>query len=452
MPKKENNQKLWRRLSLSNRFKLWITLTLMMLGELWVLFLVVSPHGIGSTTTTTTTTTRQEEKKGMILRTQQQQRAQEMTVTQLMEQSNKSSYLSSQTTPKLSTTTITTTQTTKTIQGPTQQQPPPNQQSEWYVADTGITKNIGQHESCFVMANNRKAYLIGGRLRGPVCAYDPSNRVWDCSKNKDDLPYGKLHHMTCLAIGNDNDDDDDDDDDIYVVAAWTGEFPQEDLVPELLVYHTTTDTWSQKTGLPPHRQRSAAAAVYDPTTHSIYVSHGNNGGHFQYSNALTWLDRYDIKTDTWHALADGIIPRDHTGAALLDDGEWMCVAAGRNGRATADVILESECYHIPTDTWELRAPIPVGRGGSAYGTTCDGKFLVVAGGESGQAHAAHNQVSVFDGHRWQEYPKLNRGRHGTGLAVDCTRHEMYIAGGSPRPGGPRDNGGLQITEHLRMID
>ena len=309
----------------------------------------------------------------------------------------------------------------------------------WYVVDTGSTKNIGQHESCFVMANHvGKAYLIGGRRSGPVCEYDPVLRHWDCNRAK--MPYKKLHHMTCLSVG--------EDDDIYVVAAWTGEFPREDLVPELLVYHTKTDAWSHRTGMPVHRRRAAAAAVYDPVAHSIYVSHGNNGGHFQHSHSLTWLDRYDVTTDTWYPLADAIVARDHTGAALIDGGDWMCVAGGRNGRATEDVIPESECYHIPNNTWEIRSPIPVGRGGSAYGTSCDGKLLIVAGGESGRAHTAHDEVSAFDGYHWHEYPKLKRGRHGTGLAVDCVRREMYIAGGSPRPGGPRDNGGLQITEHF----
>lgn len=312
----------------------------------------------------------------------------------------------------------------------------------WYVADTGTTKNIGQHESCFVMARNGRAYLIGGRLPNrPVCEYDPrGDRTWDCHSRGAVPYYRKLHHASCVAVGWD----------VYLVAAWTGEFPREETVPDTLVYHPLTDTWSRRTGLPSSRNRGAAAAAYHAASHSIYVSHGNDGGHFAHSRSLALLDRYDVAADSWHALSDGIVPRDHAAAGIVrdddSDDDLFCVAAGRNGRATEDVVLETECYRIGADAWELRAPVAVGRGGVAYGTTCDGRQLLVVGGESARS-TAHDDVAVFDGRVWRTLPSLVRGRHGTGVAVDCDRNEYYVAGGSPRRGGPRDNGGLQITEH-----
>ena len=38
------------------------------------------------------------------------------------------------------------------------------------------------------------------------------------------------------------------------------------------------------------------------------------------------LERYEIATDTWTSLADGLLSRDHTGGAILN-GE-LCVAGG----------------------------------------------------------------------------------------------------------------------------
>jgi hypothetical protein len=309
--------------------------------------------------------------------------------------------------------------------------PVPN--SDWAVIPANSDPNIGQHETCFVLANNGKAYMFGGRLKEPVCEYDPNLRTWKCSET--DIPQ-RLHHMQCLAIG----------DDIWIASSWGGSFPDEDNKDNIFIYSPSTDSFSTRTGLDATRARGGAANAYDPSTNSIYVSHGNTGGHDAFSESVTLLDRYDIDTDTWTALSDGLIARDHTGGAIIN-GE-LCVAAGRNGESVASTILPTECYNIATDTWSLRESIAVGRGGSAYGTTCDGR-LMVAGGESGEdGGKAHDEVSVFDGTSWEEFPSLIVARHGTGLAVDCSCGQIFIAGGSPIEGGPEGNGGLQITEHF----
>ena len=201
--------------------------------------------------------------------------------------------------------------------------------SSWSVVTANSDElNTGQHEACFVLAKNGKAYLIGGRIRAPVCEYDISVRTWKCSNNNIPLT---LNHMQCVPIG----------DDIWIVSAWTGSFPDETDVPDTYVYSPLADSWSTRTGLPPGRVRGSAAAVYYEPTNSIFVSHGNNGGHNEASNSLAFLDRYDIDTDTWVELADGIIPRDHVGGAII--GDELCIAGGRNGRSVDDVILPTEC-------------------------------------------------------------------------------------------------------------
>jgi hypothetical protein len=293
----------------------------------------------------------------------------------------------------------------------------------------------GQHEACFVMGNDGLAYLIGGRKRKPVCAYHPPTHAWDCNRNKVDW---RLHHASCLAI----------DDEIWIPTSSTGSYPTETPATLMYIYHPASDTWRNRTGLPSPRARGAAAAVYDAGRRQIYVSHGNRGGHDEYSQTVAWLDRYDLATDTWTALADGIVPRDHTGGAWID-GDF-CVAAGRNSRHVSAVVHETECYHLARDQWTIRASLAVGRAGAAYGQSCgsDAFFIVVGGESEGQAHS---EVSVFDGQDWHEdWPALLQARHGTGLAVDCLRQALYIASGSPHEGGPASMGGLQNVEHLEL--
>jgi hypothetical protein len=95
------------------------------------------------------------------------------------------------------------------------------------------------------------------------------------------------------------------------------------------------------------------------------------------------------------------------------------------------VILPTDCYDPVTNTWSVEANITQGRGGSSYGRTCDGK-LMVAGGEGFKK--AWSNVDVFDGTSWTAVDSLNRGRHSTGLAVDCICNQITIASGSARQG------------------
>jgi hypothetical protein len=155
------------------------------------------------------------------------------------------------------------------------------------------------------------------------------------------------------------------------------------------------------------------------------------------------LDYYDIDTDTWVTnLPDAPNPRDHTGGGYIND-RYICVAGGRDSGNVGFfdlVVLPTDCYDLMTNTWSVEANIPQGRAGSAYGTTCDGKYLIVAGGEG--FGRTWNNVDLFDGQSWTSLDGLLIGRHGTGLAVDCTQNftcedKLHIAGGAKTQGGAK---------------
>lgn len=168
----------------------------------------------------------------------------------------------------------------------------------------------------------------------------------------------------------------------------------------------------------------------------IYVSHGNRGGHEtddNHATSLGWFDYFDVDTETWTTnLPDAPHPRDHTGGALIG-GNKICVSGGRNGGLPLwPEVAETDCFDLVTQVWTTEANIPQIRGGSSYGTTCDGKMMI-AGGEGGGK--AWTNVDVFDGSSWTTIASLKQGRHGSGLAVDCQCNQIHIASGSSAQGG-----------------
>jgi Malectin domain len=288
-----------------------------------------------------------------------------------------------------------------------------------------------RHEPCFVMVDNakvgRKAYLVGGRGEKITDVYDPVTRVW----TKKRPPPIEIHHIQCVAAQGL----------LWVMAAWTGPFPYEKNAPNAYVYDPALDLWFSKTALPLSRRRGSAAVIasYDQT--KIYVSHGNNGGHEEgnFSTSLGYLDVYDIATDEWTSISNNAPnPRDHAGGTLIQNR--ICVAGGRNGGEIGwPDVTPTDCYNLETGEWEVEASIPQGRGGSLYGTSCDGN-LIVAGGEGNGL--TFDRVDVFDGKSWTVIDNLVVARHGTGMAIDCVCNQYHVASGSKGAGS-----GPEITSH-----
>jgi hypothetical protein len=165
---------------------------------------------------------------------------------------------------------------------------------------------------------------------------------------------------------------------------------------------------------------------------------GNRGGHETGDHAvsLAFADVYNTTSGTWRELANGLFPRDHVGAALIDGR--ICVAGGRDGGTINwPNVAPTECYDIATNTWSVEASIVQPRAGANYGRSCDGKLLIAGGEGEGKAY---RNFDVFDGVKWTRLPDMNMSRHGTGLAVDCVCNAIYIASGNGQAGG-----GMELT-------
>ncbi|CAN8071149.1 unnamed protein product [Agarophyton chilense] len=287
-----------------------------------------------------------------------------------------------------------------------------------------------RHEACFVMVKG-KAYLIGGRGVKPVDIFNPATNTW----TKGPSPPVELHHMQCVPIGNE----------VWIPSAWTGGYPFERNVDKIYIYNTKANSWYTRPGLPPHRRRGSAAAVW--ANGKIYVIAGNRGGHGSHATTLGWVDYYDLGAKKWVLNLPNLPdPRDHTGGALV---RWnkICIAGGRNGGVNnffTATKASTYCFNLNGNgrgQWQnMNAPIPAQRAGSAYGTNCAG-HMMIAGGE---LNDAFSRVDIFDGWSWTTTASMNQKRHGSGLAVsNCACGKIFIASGSGgRGGGPE----LKTTE------
>jgi hypothetical protein len=72
-----------------------------------------------------------------------------------------------------------------------------------------------RHEATFVMADNGKSYLLGGRGSRPVSVYDVAANSWSDASS----PPVEIHHFQAVYK----------DGFIWIPAAWTGPYPYVDL-------------------------------------------------------------------------------------------------------------------------------------------------------------------------------------------------------------------------------
>ena len=287
-----------------------------------------------------------------------------------------------------------------------------------------------RHEACAVMVKGL-VYLIGGRGRKPTSVYDPVKKTWT---NKATPPV-ELNHMQCVAWQNRY---------VYVVGAWFGSFPRESAHDKTYVYDTVADKWTDEPGLPKDRRRGGGALVLH--NNKLYLGMGNVGGHGAHATSVGWLDVFDmVKKDEWKKLDDAPDPRDHVGGAVVGGGKYFCIGGGRDGGVAnfwGTPITRLNCYNFGSGKWERKATMPDGRAGAATGATCQG-LLMIAGGEGRPAGTsgggkAYTRVDLYDvnTNTFKEPVMLNRGRHGSGLAVaDCKCGNIYLPSGSGGLGG-----------------
>ncbi|WP_208280407.1 FG-GAP-like repeat-containing protein [Massilia oculi] len=288
---------------------------------------------------------------------------------------------------------------------------------QWRQQDAA-SKPTARHENGFVAVAGR-LILLGGRGERPLEIYDPASGRW----TRGEAPPFEIHHLQGVEFGGK----------LYVLGALTGKFPQEQPVPDILIYDPAADRWSKGPEIPPQRRRGASGvAVHDGM---IYLVGGNRRGHM--SGYVAWFDAFDPATGRWTELPDAPHARDHLHAAVIDGK--LYAAGGRRsahdlGNALAQTVGEVDVYDFKAKRWStLPAPLPTPRAGTASAVI--GGKLAVIGGESLKQVEAHREVEAWDPQtaRWQTMPALPVGRHGTQAAT--LDGKVYIAAGSGNRGG-----------------
>jgi len=298
----------------------------------------------------------------------------------------------------------------------------------WEPVPPGEGALHARHENAFVALGER-LYLLGGRGQRPLDIYDPASGRW----SQGAPPPLEIHHFQALAH----------EGRLYVLGAFTGDFPEEQPLTHVLVYDPRADRWSQGAEIPAHRRRGAAGVV----SHGgrIYLVGGNTRGHM--SGYVPWLDAFDPASEHWEELPDAPHARDHFHAAVLD-GRLYAAGGRRTSHDTGDTlsmtIAAVDVYDFARGRWStLEAPLPTPRAGA--GAVAAGGALLVLGGESARQVPAHAEVEAYDpgSGRWRSLAPLPRGRHGTQATL--LGGAVHVAAGSADRGG-----GPELDDHLRL--
>lgn len=302
----------------------------------------------------------------------------------------------------------------------------------WETVDTEGDPTA-RHEAAMV-AFQDKLFLMGGRRVNPVDVFDPSTNRWVA---RSPTPF-EMHHFQAVVLG----------DAIYLIGAMTGRFPNENPLERVVKYLPGSDEFRFEHGIPVDRRRGGAgAAVYNGKIYLIGgITDGHNGG-FE-----PWFDEYDPSTGQWRVLTDAPNARDHFQAVVLND-RLYALGGRQTSRSTGELfdntIAQVDVYDFTTGTWLAKADSPVlptPRAGNM--AIVHGDWVVVGGGESVQK-TAHHEVEAFNTvtGRWKTWPRLERGRHGSGFAV-IGDHVYTASGSGNRGGGPE----LKSVERLPLTD
>ncbi|MEA0698441.1 kelch repeat-containing protein [Xanthomonas campestris pv. campestris] len=291
------------------------------------------------------------------------------------------------------------------------------QPAQWRTVATHNTPHA-RHENSMVAIDDR-LYLLGGRDDRPLEIFDTTTQRWSQGATP---PLMVNHAQAVVSSGK-----------LYVVGGFSGNYPEEASLTNMLIYDPKTDHWQVGPEIPTQRRRGAAGTVEHAGV--LYLVGGNTRGHM--SGYVPWLDAFDTRTQQWTQLPDAPHARDHFHAVVLDGK--LYAAGGRrsaheSGNTLAQTIGEVDVYDIAQRSWTVApAALPTPRAGTAA-IARDGRLLVM-GGESTRQVKAHEEVEAYDPRtaRWTTLPTLPQGRHGTQAAA--VKGDVYLAAGSANRGG-----------------
>ncbi len=301
--------------------------------------------------------------------------------------------------------------------------------SQWEIINP-LSVAQKRHESSMVACDG-KFYSLGGRGKRPIESYDPTTNTWTILA---DAPM-EFNHFQAISFQHE----------IYVVGAFTGNYPHEKPIPQFLIFNPKTNSWREGAKIPEERLRGSVGVFSKGS--KIYIVSGIKDGHWD--GHVPWFDEYDTKTGQWKVLPDAPRSRDHFQAAI--HGNKVYLAGGRRSHAASGKVLEQtigevDVFDFKTMQWSTMANLlPTQRAGTA--SIIMDNQLIIMNGESSKQTPAHNEVEALNlkTGEWKSLPKMQQGRHGTGV-VKYKKYLYVVSGSANRGGGPE----LNEMERVKM--
>ncbi|MEM7259508.1 MAG: kelch repeat-containing protein, partial [Pseudomonadota bacterium] len=286
---------------------------------------------------------------------------------------------------------------------------------------------IERHEAGGVVIDG-KLYVVGGRGTREVSVYDPASNQWDVKS----APPLVINHFQPVVFNNK----------IWIIGAFTGNYPSENPVADIYTYTPATDKWEKAGVVPQARRRGSAGAVVHNGL--IYIVGGNTNGHLP--GAKPWFDSYNPNTGEWKVLANAPTSRDHATVAV--SGGKLVVAAGRNTQypdTFANTVAATDVYDFTSQNWSTGKSVPTTRAGTM--TVAVGSEVIVIGGETATPGDAKDDVEAYNvqTNQWRSLKPLSVGRHSGAAAV--LGDKIHVVSGSERRGGAPES---DVHETLKI--
>jgi N-acetylneuraminic acid mutarotase len=265
-------------------------------------------------------------------------------------------------------------------------------------------------------------YVMGGIdddpmiefLTNKVEAYNAATNTW---ATKRQMPVGLFQTNGSGLIGGK----------IYVPGGKTNAGDGTEWAPNLWVYSTSSDTWTQKADLP----RVVANGITGVISGKLYVLVGecNNCTH----RITPRLYRYDPATNQWDTSLPWCPNGHERGAGGVINGKFYVAGGnGSNGAATRQVHM----YDPATNKWTAKASLPVGVINGA-GAVVGGKLYLVGGFEASRTVQAYTPAT----NTWAQKTSMPTGRRFLGAAGYVLNGKPQVAavGGIGSTGAPVAN-------------